>query len=274
MTINLDLVIETEEYAVDMKAGLDSMQGVSDAIRCIAESILTENTPKRQSHKGSVRTSLKNSFKGSYGQVFSLDIHDPELLKRFRKIGSGAFFELVSYFIDESLYREPNTLSAKAQGILNKLGDISEEVVRQLRVSSLKNIHVISTKFNHDIRIRHRISRENQTVIASFNKETAKVLQARQSPDAVSLTVSITRLNIHTGNGRLQVKDQEETIPFSFGIQYKEVSLRAKKIFSENLNHNNGINNSEWKFLRISAAPVRLKDGKIIKYIVKGFHDE
>lgn len=51
MTINLDLVVETEEDSVDMKAGLDSMQGVSDAVRCVAETILTENIPKRQTHK-------------------------------------------------------------------------------------------------------------------------------------------------------------------------------------------------------------------------------
>lgn len=72
MTLNLDLVIETEEDSIDMKAGLESMQGVSDAVRCIAESVLTEKVPKRHTSKSKVRTSLKKSFKGSYGHIFSL----------------------------------------------------------------------------------------------------------------------------------------------------------------------------------------------------------
>ena len=67
MSINLDLVIETEEDTVDMKAALDSMQGVSDAVRYAAEGILTEKAPKRLSHKSNVRTSLKKVSKGLTG---------------------------------------------------------------------------------------------------------------------------------------------------------------------------------------------------------------
>jgi hypothetical protein len=66
MTINLDLVIDAEEDSVDMKAGLETMQGVSDAIRCTAEAILSGATPKRQHHKGKVRTSLKENKQDSH----------------------------------------------------------------------------------------------------------------------------------------------------------------------------------------------------------------
>ena len=210
MTINLDVVIETPEDSVDMKAGLESLQGVSDAIRCIAESVLTEKTARRQSHKGKVRTSLKRSFKGSYGQIFSLDIHDDELKKKLNGIGRTAFVELISYFISESLYRESNLLFPKAQRVVNKLGETAEEIVSQLRVSSLENIHEISTKFNHDIKIRHRMSRVNQTVIAKFDRNTAKVLQAELSNEKIDITISVTRLNIYTGNGRLQIQVRDK----------------------------------------------------------------
>lgn len=273
MTINLDLVIDTEEESVDMKAGLDSMQGVSDAVRCVAESILTERIPQRQTHKGKVRTSLKRSFKGSYGHIFSIDIHDPDLLKRLNSIGRPAFIELLSYFINESLYREPSPLSPKAQGVLNKLGEKAEEVVTQLRVSSLENIHEISTKFNHDIKIRYRNSRDQQTIIAKFDQNTAKVLQARSSDKKVDLNIIVTRLNIHTGNGRLQIEGQNETVAFGFGIEYKSVKIEAKKIFSENLNHNNGLDQEDWRYLKVSVSPIELRDGKIVKYIVKGFYE-
>lgn len=273
MTINLDLVIDTEEDSVDMKAGLVSMQGVSDAVRCIAESVLTEKVPERQTSRSKVRTSLKQSFKGSYGHIFSIDLLDPELEKKLNRIGRPAFIELISYFISESLYRDSNQLSASAQNVLNNLGKKAEKIVQQLRVSSLENIHEISIKFNHDIRIRHRISRDEQTVIAKFDRNSAKVLQAKPSDEKFDLSAVITRLNIHTGNGRLQIEGKDETVAFGFGIEYKEVSVKAKKIFSENLDHNNGLDKEKWKYLRISVSPIKLKDARVVKYIVKGFYE-
>jgi len=273
MTINLDLVIETNDDSVDMKAGLTSMQGVSDAVRCIAESVLMEKVPERMTSKSNVRTSLKRSFKGSYGHIFTLDLHDAELQKKLNKIGRAAFVELIGYFISESLYRESNTLSLRAQNVLDGLGETANQIVQQLRVSSLENIHDISAKFNHDIKIRHRINREEQTVIAKFDRNSAKVLQAKQSDEKFDLTVVITRLNIHTGNGRLQIEGEYETVAFGFGIGYKEVSVKAKKLFSENLDHNNGLEKDKWRYLKIVVSPIKLKDGRVVKYIVKGFYE-
>ncbi len=274
MTINFDLVIETEEDSVDMKAGLESMQGVSDALRCVAESVLAGKTPKRQTHKSKVRTSLKRSFKGSYGHIFSIDLYDEGLRKKLNAIGRPAFVELISYFISESLYMESQPLSPKAQKVLEELGERAESVVSQLRVSSLENIHEISNKFNHDVRVRYRKSRYNQVVLAKFDRKTAKVLQAKPSDEVVELEVMVTRLNIYTGNGRLQVKGQDETVAFGFGITYRDVRLEAKKVFSENLNYNNGLKLGKWRYIKIKASPVKLRDGKVVKYIVKGFYED
>lgn len=273
MTINLDLVIETDDDSVDMKAGLTSMQGVSDVVRCIAESVLTEKVPERKTSKSNVRTSLKRSFKGSYGHIFTLDLHDIELKKKLNKIGQPAFVELIEYFISESLYRESNQLSLNAQRVLDELGETANKIVQQLRVSSLDNIHEISKKFDKNITIRHRTSQDKQTVIAKFDRDSAKALQAKQSDEKFDLTVVITRLNIHTGNGRLQIKGADETVAFGFGIGYKEVSVIAKKLFSENLDHNNGLEKGKWKYLNIVASPIKLKDNRVIKYIVKGYHE-
>lgn len=274
MTVNFDLVIDTKEDSVDMKAGLNTMQGISDAMRCAAQTILTGNTPKQQSHKGKVRTTLKRNFKGSYGHIFSLDVYDDKLLKKLNSIGRPAFVELIKYIITESLYKEtnPKLLSPKAQKALNEMGENYDKVVSQLRVSSLSNIHEISSKFNHDVKIRYRISRDKQTVIAQFNQNTARALEAIEFDIKVDLIVNITRLNIYTGNGRLQIKDHDETIAFGFGIKYADIKLEAKKLFSENLDYNNGIDRDKIKHLHIIASPVKLNDGKIVKYIIKGFH--
>lgn len=270
----MDLVIETEEDSIDMKAGLATMQGVSDSVRCVAESILTEKVPERKTSKSTVRTRLKKSFKGSYGHIFTLDVFDPKLQKKLNSIGRPAFIELISYFISESLYQESNPLSDKAHKVVDSLGKKAEGVVKELRKSSLKNIHQISIKFNHNVKIRYRKSNYEQKVIANFNQQTAMVLQAKLSDEKVELNVVITRLNIHTGNGRLQIEGKHETVAFGFGTQYKSVKLKAKKIFSENLNYNNGLDSDNWKYLKISASPIKLKDGKIVKYIVKDFYED
>lgn len=274
MPINLDLVIESEDSLVDMKAGLDSMQGVSDAVRCISETILTEKVPKRQHSKGKVRTSLKRSFKGSYGHIFSLDIYDASVQKKLNSIGTPAFVELIAYFISESLYQESNPLSTRAQKVIEKLAGKAEELVNQLRQSALENIHEISNKFDHDIKVRYRKSRDSQTVIAKFDRDTAKVLLATPSNEKYDIKAIVTRLNIHTGNGRLQLENADETVAFGFDIHYKSVRLEAKKLFSENLNHNNGIAKDDWEYLRLSVSPLKLRDGKIVKYIVKGFYED
>lgn len=274
MTIDLDLVIATKEDSVDMKSGLTSMQGVSDAVRCIAEGVLAEKVPERQTSKSNVRTSLKKSFKGSYGQIFSLDILDEDLKKRLGRIGHAAFVEIVGYFISEALYKEPESISPKAEKIVDDLGDIAEKIVQQLRVSALENIHDVSIKFDHDVLIRHRINRDKQKVIASFDKTSATALHAEIGAREVDLSVVVTRLNIHTGNGRIQIEGENETTPFGFARSYQEIATRFKKIFSHNLDRNNGIDPEKWIYLRISALPVKLKDGRIIKYIINRVYNE
>lgn len=274
MSINLDVVIDTPEQSIDMKTGLETLQGVSDATRCIAEAILTDNAPQKLSHKGKVRTSLKRNFKGSYGQIFSIDIYDEKLKSKLKKIGRPTFVELISYFINESLYKDTGDLSSRAQKVVDNLEGTAEDIVNQLRVSSLASIHQISNKFDHDLKIRHRISRDKQSVIASFDAETAKTLEVITSTKEEELLVCITRLNIFTGNGRLQIKGENETVAFGFGIKYQDVAFNAKKIFSKNLNDNNGNKSDSWKYLRISVTPMTLKDGKIVKYIVTRFYND
>lgn len=269
-SINLDIVIDTPTQAVDMKAGLGTLQGVSDAVRTITETVLTEDVPYRLSHKSSVRTTLKQTFNGSYGQVFSLDI--AEILdKQVRLIGKSVILELISYFLSEAIFVETVQLSAKAQLVVDKLGDSSERLVEQLRGSSLGNIHEISTKFNHQVKLRFRHSRNDQKVLAKFDNETAQALLIEESEEEVNLVVSITRLNINTGNGRLLINGDTETVAFGFARDYKDIRIEAKKKFSENLNHNNGLDSENWQYLNISATSIKLRSGKIVKYIVRRF---
>lgn len=275
MSLVFDVVIDTPEYSVDMKTGLETLQGVSDATRCIGEAILTERVPRRQSHKSKVRTNLRNSFKGSYGHVYSLNFDDEELKKKLRSITRPVFCELISYFISESLYQEPIELSQKAQNFLDKkIGERSEQIIEQLRLSSLENIHKVSKVFNHKVKIRFRKNRDHQTVLARFDRNTAKVLEATEGTDVIEFEAAITRLNIFTGNGRLLINGEAETTAFGFDRHYRQLARLAKQRFSENLNHNNGLDSERYEYIAMKARAIKLQNNKVVKYILTDITDD
>ncbi len=265
MPINFDIVIESPDYEVDMKAGLETLQGVSDATRTIGETLLLGKVPERISSKSSVRTTLKKTFKGSYGQSFRLDVLDEESKKELRKIGQATFVELMSYFMKEALYIETPDPSEKAQAVLNRLGDTSEELIKQLRKPAMENIHEISVKFDYDVSVRYRKSLEDRIPLAKFTKESVHAVLATRRDEKLDLIASIRRFNTNTGNGRLQLKGEDETVAFGFRINYRDIDFAMKKKFTANLDSNNGIDNEHWKYLTLVANPIRRQDGVIVK---------
>ncbi|WP_311240505.1 MULTISPECIES: hypothetical protein [unclassified Xanthomonas] len=273
-SMNFDAVISSPDESVDMKSGLDTLQGISDATRKIGETLLTKKVPQRLHHGSAVRTKLKQSFKGSYGQIFSLEFHDSDLKKELRKLGRENFVELMNYFIGESLYEINSDLSEKSQNHLEKLGNVTEDLIKNLRTSCMENIHEVPVKFGFDVKLNYRKTRSEKIEIGSFTKETALVLQAEPTDEEVEIRAAITRLNINTGNGRLKPEESAETYAFGFSSAYAEIRMEAKKIFSENLNYNNGIPEEKWKVIRLRLNPVRLKDRRIIKYIVIGYFND
>lgn len=269
MSLNMDVVIDTPDATVDMKTGLETLQGVSDAARCIAETILTGKVPERQSHKSDVRTTLKRNFSGSYGQIFSIDIHADRAQQKLDRIGRSTFIELIAYFLNESVYKEHHEPSEDAQRVIEALGDKVDSLIAQLRKSPLKNLHEVPEKFGYGVKIRYRRSRENQIELASFDEATAQTLYAELSRKVVRIGAAITRLNINTGNGRLLVEWESNTVAFGFSSPYIYVSQDVKSTLSENLNYNNTRDVHSWRYLNIVAQPMSLPDGKVVKYIIK-----
>lgn len=274
MPINFDIVIDTPEYEVDMKSGLDTMQGVSDATQIIGETLLTGEVPERITARRSVRTTLKKSFKGSYGHTFRLDALDERSAKELRRIGNATFSELVAYFMKEALYIETNDPTVKAQKVLNKLGGSAEDLIKQLRISIMKDVHEVAVKFGHNVSVQYRKTTYERVQLAQFTPDTVHAVQAARADDKLNLKASIRRLNTNTGNGRLQLEGGEETVAFGFRASYQDVDFAMKRKFSDNLHHNNGINAECWEYLDLIANPIKLLDGRIVKYIVVGFSDD
>lgn len=274
MTIPLEVVISSPTDSVDMKAGLDTLQGVSDAARKIGETVLGNHLAQRLHHNGGVRTTLKKTFKGSYGQSFTLDVHDAEYRKALKRLGNSVLVELVRYFLNEAMYEDGVDLSEKAQEKIDRMGVLAVDLVQEIRTSCIPNIHEVPKKFGHSVVVRYRRNKDLRETISHFNERTSLVLLAETDPVEIELIAGITRFNINTGNGRLQVRHEKETSAFGFSGAYAEVRFEAKKVFSNNLDFNNGIDPDKWKYIRLVVNPVKLKDGRVIKYIVKRYYED
>lgn len=179
--------------------------------------------------------------------------------------------EIMSYLLSESLYQPTLRLSSKAQKIVDGLGDNYDKLLGKLRQTPLKSIHDAPTKLNRNVKLRYRKSSTDQTVIAQLDRTTALALETKVDNTQYSITACITRFNIHTGNGRLLVKGDEETIPFSIAIPYRHVKLNTKKKFSHNLDDNNGINDNKLRnYLQMSVKRINSYGGQVVKYIIVG----
>lgn len=273
MTIALDVVIASPTDSVDMKSGLDTMQGVSDATRKIGETVLSGQLKQRLHPTDSVRTTLKGTFKGSYGHNFSFDIMDPDCKQQLRRLGKQTFVELLRYFMNEAMYEDGGDLSEKAQDKLDKMGRLAPDLIQEIRSSCMHNIHEVPKKFGYSVAVRHRVNRAKHHVISQFSQKTEQSMHAEVDLVTTELFAGITRFNINTGNGRLLIQGERETSAFGFAGAYSEVKYEAKKVFSSNLDHNNGVAEEKWKYIRLIVSPVRLKDDRVIKYIVKQYYE-
>ena len=273
MTVDLDVIIDSPDYSVEMRSGLKTLQGSSDAVRTISETVLAGKIPERKTFKGKVRTVLKSSFSGSYGQIFTLDIFDEKLKTKYGEIGWEVFSEILSYFLNESVYKETRGVGIAAKKIIEDLGEIGEELSKHLRASAMKNIHDTSFKFNYDVKIRIRKNREEQKVLAKFDRVTGATLATKLDPQNIDILAAITRLNINTGNGRLELLEDNETTAFGFGAEYKLVNLNAKQTLSDNLASNNLLEKEQRIYIKLQVRALRILDGKVVKYFISGFYE-
>lgn len=269
MQIPLDLVIETPStvHQVDMKTGLDTMQGISDSIRTITETIVNKKIPEKKSARNKIRTNMKNTFSGSYGLVFSLDAYD-EAKELFNIIGKSVILELIEYYLAEALDTSSKPLSSEAEKIRESLGELSIELISVLRGNMLKDAHKATQNFGYTTKLRYR-SNKNIRELQVFDENTYASLVPKENKHIQNLEVAITRFNRFTGNGRLQVKGVNETHAFGF-LGYKTIENYLRRKVASNLLENTGISDiQDMNFLRIECYTYERRDGKVIKYMIK-----
>ncbi|MBA6265414.1 hypothetical protein [Colwellia sp. Bg11-12] len=275
MEIDLDVVVKKNEYQIDMQYGLDTLKGTSDVTCIIAESILNLRVPEKRTRRSDVRSNLKGSFEGSYGQRFSIKVNDEVRVGRLQKIGKEAFMEVLSYFIREALYLENEIeLSKKAEAVVLEMEPIADELIKRV-ANPLKEIHKIPSNYGNEVVLNYKATPDSvdKTPIANFNGGTATNLSAVVGGEVSVMEIMVSRFNSLTGNGRFLTVDAIQTFSFGFGAQLESVRKQLKLAMSRNLHSNNAALEEDRGFMKVNVKKMTLPNGRIVKYIVTGLAD-
>lgn len=271
--IELDLLIDTAEHEVDMQYGLETLKGTSDVVTLISEAILQGYIAKagrRTASSSNLRTKLKQSFTGSFGQRFSIEIEDESLISKIRKIGEDVFLEVLSYFIMEALYLDSGELSSEASQVLDQLEDLADNLFSRID-APLKRMHQISKYYDYDVKLRHRKRGHDTKQLVKLTRETSSYLtDAKIDNNIEEIDVVIVRYHSKTGNGRLHIREHNEFYSFGYGTDLAQVKQPLRKKISENLHVNNTINPENGTYIKLRVKKKCLPSGEIIKYLVVG----
>lgn len=276
MEVNLDLVIQTKEnQEMDMQYGLDTLMGASDTVGLIAETLLTKDLKKR-THASRVRTKLKGTFKGSYGQKFSIHVEDKTLIKKLEKIGRDNFVNAISYIISDALYL--NGEDDPPQEILQLIDELDDSIdnnnytklIERLE-DPLKRLHYMPTYFHTTVAFRYRKRGEQPKELVKFDSGTIENITESYTSDSDSVFECIVfRVHNRTGNGRIYIKKTEEVVSFSLGSEIGSVRRKQIKKLSQNATDNAELKTENGTTLFLSAKEIRLKSGKLVRLIVSG----
>jgi hypothetical protein len=269
--LELDVVVESIDNEIDMQFGLETLKGASDVVSLIAEAILENNIGGRRTHKSNgVRTKLKQSFKGSFGQRFALEITKPELKSKLRKMGDDVFLEVLSYFVMEALYLDSGNLSKEAANVLDDMGDISKGLLKRLN-KPLIDMHQLAKYFSQNVSLRHKKYGAGHRQLFQLTNETCKNLtETVIDPKQFTIEAVIIRYHSKTGNGRLHIKGKEEFYSFGFGTEMIAVKKELRTQISSNLHFNTIKNVDESDYIKLLVKCIKLPTGNIVKYLILG----
>lgn len=267
MKVSLDLVINSGDDEIDMDYALQTLLGASGVTSIITEAILRGKVKENRHQSNEIRTNLKHSFTGSFGQRFDVVISDRKVAARLSSMTRTVFAEVMSYYIYESLFLEGPVLSDAAKKVVSGLDDIEDELTKAIR-NRLKNMHKISTMCNYSVDLNYRKPGEKQKII-TLNKNTAlNITELIETNHDHQIEAIVTRFNTFTGNGRLLVRGEEKTTSFGFLNGLKYVTDAQTKKITSNLDANNRLVEEEREYLLLKVRDLTISNGEVVKYLI------
>ena len=266
MKVSYDVVIKSGQDDVDMEYGLETLSGTAEVTCLLAEAILRKKIIRRRTHVNPARAVLKKSFTGSYGQNFDLVVTEPELVAELTKISRSVFSEVMGYFISESLYLETKEVSPEAAQVIDGLEEIEDDLIDRIRRPLLR-MHKINIQKNYDIELNYKKPADPENVIVLSTRTATNLTQSEILNNKITINAVITRFNARTGNGRLVLDGENDTIAFGFYMPLRAISGAQKSKISLNLHHNNG-KTDNYTYLNLVVSRVVVSSGETIKYLI------
>lgn len=267
MKVSLDLVINSGDEDVDMEYALQTLLAASGVASVITEAVLRGKVKEKIYPKNEVRTKLKHSFSGSYGQAFDVVILDKKIQARLRNMTRAVFSEVMSYYIHESLFVESPVMSVEAEYVIESLQDIEDELTKTLR-NRLKSMHKISEMCHYSVDLNYRKPGQKQKIATLDDTTALNISELTESGNVSEIEVIITRFNTFTGNGRLLINGEDKTISFGFLNGLKYVTESQKKIISKNLHDNNDVDEAQRQYVTLKVKSLAISNGDIVKYLI------
>lgn len=183
----------------------------------------------------------------------------------------SVFSEVMGYFISQSLYLETKELSPKAASIIEGLGDIEDDLIERIR-PPLVRMHRINLQRNFDVELNYKKPAGEQRVAKLDTMTATNLTQSKVKPGQVVIKAVITRFNARTGNGRLVIEGDDDTIAFGFYMPLKSIPAVQKRMISLNLHNNNG-RHENYTYLKLTVNKVVVKSGEVVKYLIRMVDD-
>lgn len=266
MSVNYDVVIKSGNDAVEMNAALETLSGARDVACLLAEAILRKKVVYKLTASSPATAVLHQSFKSSYGQNFELIINDKKLNARLAEITNPVFAEIMSFYISEALYIQNPPMSKRALEYIEELEHIEDDLVGRIR-NPLKQMHKVNYRNHYNIEFNYKKDQNKRKIVTLDTNTGNNLVYTETKRENIELIAVITRFNSRTGNGRLVIEGENDTIAFGFYMPFGTVPEAQKKIMSLNLHRNTG-KKDDFIYLKMIVSRVVIKSGATVKYLV------
>ncbi|WP_162876967.1 hypothetical protein [Pseudomonas viridiflava] len=252
LKIPMDVTIGTGEAnftSLDFYYGAKALEGTSEVVALVAHTILNRTLAKQVPSIEGIRANFKKSFVSSFGQRFELSITGAEQVRVLEWLGEDGFFELMKHYIGQAIGVDHPITKPVAVSWDRTYVEDEVDLIRRIREPLLRMHKPIE---NQGYRI---VLNKRRSPISVLNNETLQYISQEETEDRrVEIAAVITRFNKLTGTGRLILSEVESSVSFAPAMTWKMFPTSQKKIFSQNLHRNNGVED----FLPITLEVTRI----------------
>lgn len=244
-----------DHHHLDMYDAAISYLGFAKALNITIGAILNKQVKVKGNQSGGIKVYLETSKKGSFEQLVTIIIQNPEVSASSVILGASgsALWEGVKYvwggLLNQVQPKPPQKIMERIEPILGELQQALETPLQEAHrpISNDENLKVEVT-----------CGRKPGTI--NFDNSTLKVISEKSSDKIEDRTGNITKYSNISYIGRYYDEDLDKTIPFhSEALSKYEQGLLTWSLHESNIDITKGK-------LKISVIPIKTVTGKLKRY--------